>query len=272
MKIVALVENTCANGRLEVEHGLCLYVETPHHRLLLDSGASDLFLKNAGIMHTDLSLIDTVVLSHGHNDHGGGLSCFLQCNSVAKIYMQTSAFGEYYSIHEAPKFIGLDSELKKTSRIVMLNGYMRIDDELEIFAGIVSNRPVPSANGTLKIKTGTGFVQDDFRHEQCLVITVGEKRILLSGCAHHGILNILDEFRSIYETEPDVVISGFHLKKKTAYTADDIREIRGIARELKSFRSVFYTCHCTGEEAFAVMKEVMGGRLHYLHCGDVLEF
>ena len=173
-----------------------------------------------------------------------------------------------YQLHD-PSF---DSELKKSSRIVMLNGSMRIDDELEIFAGIVSNRPVPSANGTLKIKTGTGFVQDDFRHEQCLVITVGEKRILLSGCAHHGILNILDEFRSIYETEPDVVISGFHLKKKTAYTADDIREIRGIARELKSFRSVFYTCHCTGEEAFAVMKEVMGDRLHYLHCGDVLEF
>ena len=72
MIIKVLSENTAASDEFGCEHGLSLYVETGKHRLLFDTGASDLFAKNAARLGVELSAVDTAVLSHGHYDHGGG--------------------------------------------------------------------------------------------------------------------------------------------------------------------------------------------------------
>lgn len=88
MKIVTLVENICGNDLCGCEHGLSLYVETEHHKLLLDTGASDLFFENAKKLDIDLCQVDTVILSHGHYDHGGGILKFVEINPHATIYMQ----------------------------------------------------------------------------------------------------------------------------------------------------------------------------------------
>ena len=106
-------------------------------------------------------------------------------------------------------------------------GIYRIDDELSIFSGIGNEHPIPSTNLRLKRKTDAGFVQDDFGHEQCLVIREGAKSVLLSGCAHHGILNILDRYYELYGDDPDVVISGFHMMRKNGYPDEDINMIIG---------------------------------------------
>ena len=66
-------------------------------------------------------------------------------------------------------------------------------------------------------------MQDTFAHEQCLVITQDDGRTLLSGCAHNGIVNILDRYYAVYGSYPDRVISGFHMMQKTEYTKEDIR-------------------------------------------------
>ncbi len=94
------------------------------------------------------------------------------------------------------------------------------------------------------------------------------RRVLMSGCAHNGILSILDECRKRYGTSPDAVISGFHLMKKTGYSDEEIREIVDIANELKKYPTKFYTCHCTGVPAFKVMKHFMGDQLEYVHSGE----
>lgn len=272
MKIVTLVENTASGCTLGAEHGLCLYVETRKHRLLMDTGASDLLLRNAAALNVDLTNVDTVVLSHGHNDHGGGLPFFLKINGWAQVYVQKSAFDSYYSIHEKPVFIGLPGEISGNPRIVTVNEVRHIDEELEIFSGIGVYEPVPSANRTLWVMKNGMFMQDDFRHEQCLVINEDGHRVLMSGCAHHGILNIMREYVKRFGTVPDAVISGFHLRKKTAYTDDDLAEIRNMAEKLLNYGTVFYTCHCTGDEPFDVMKSVMGDRLFRIRSGDILNF
>ena len=100
------------------------------------------------------------------------------------------------------------------------------------------------------------------------MIEEDSKRVLISGCAHNGILNILDKFRELYNTWPDAVISGFHLKKKSGYTQEDLDNIRQIAEELSKLPTKFYTGHCTGEEPYGMMKEIMGEQLIYLHSGD----
>jgi 7,8-dihydropterin-6-yl-methyl-4-(beta-D-ribofuranosyl)aminobenzene 5'-phosphate synthase len=133
------------------------------------------------------------------------------------------------------------------------------------------NEPVnrrPFTNSRLKEKVDGSYVQDEFRHEQYIVITEGNRKILISGCAHNGILNILGEYKRKYGTEPDAVISGFHLMKKSGYTDDEIAEIIGTAKRLKEYHTTFYTCHCTGVTAYESMRCIMGNQLKYVHSGE----
>lgn len=147
-------------------------------------------------------------------------------------------------------------------------GIFRIDDELSLFSGIGNTYPVPSANRNLRVKTKQGLRQDDFRHEQCLVVSEGGRKVLLSGCAHHGILNVLDRYRELFGGEPDVAISGFHMMKKSGYSEEDLDMIADTAKELSKVNTVFCTGHCTGTEPFEAMKKIMGGQLRYVHSGD----
>ena len=293
MRIINLAENTEGAAGCGFEHGLCFYIETEHHKLLMDTGQSDLFIKNAEKLGVDLTKVDTVVLSHGHYDHGGGILPFAEINPDAKIYVQASAFGEYYSIDSKgqPHYIGLAEGIRELPQIVVVgskpdsaekedaqsevdtegsfeDGIYRIDDELSLFTGIGNEHPIPSANQRLMKKTEEDMVQDDFSHEQCLVINEGTKSVLLSGCAHHGILNILDRYRELYGGDPDVVISGFHMMKRHGYSDADITMIIDTALELRKLRTVFYTGHCTGVEPYNAMKKLMGDKLHYVHSGD----
>ena len=264
MRIINLVENTEGASGCGVEHGLCFYIETEKHKLLMDTGQTGLLLENAEKLGIDLTQVDTVVLSHGHYDHGGGILPFAKINLTAKIYVPEAAFGEYYSMNKAgePHYIGLAKEIQELPQVVTVSTkeeIYRIDDELSLFSGIGSEHAVPSTNQRLKKKTEEGYVQDDFAHEQCLVISEGVKKVLLSGCAHHGILNI---------EEPDFVISGFHMMKKHSYTDEDINMIIDTALALRQYKTVFYTGHCTGVEPYNAMKKLMGNQLHYVHSGD----
>ena len=274
MRIVCLIENTEGKAGCGIEHGLCLYVETERHKLLLDTGASELFINNAELKGVDLTKVDTVVISHGHSDHGGGLEAFSRINPTAKIYMQESAEGEYYSQHEPDqeaKYIGLAPEAKDLPQIVRIHGNVTIDEELSVFTCVSDERPIPSANRALREKKEDCFVPDEFRHEQYLVIQEGNLQVLFSGCCHHGIRNVLAAYRKLYGRDPDDVISGFHLLQRKGYSDEDVEEIVDTAHALKEFNTVFYTGHCTGEKPYEVMKGIMGDQLQYMHCGDEIK-
>lgn len=269
MKIINLMENTEGVAGCVYEHGLSFYIETPKHKILLDTGASDKILANAKVLGIDLSKVDTLVLSHGHYDHSGGILAVAAMNPHMKIYMQKNAVLDYF--HPTPeeeRYIGIDKAILELSEVVLLDGDRRLDEELSVFSNITGRRLWPQGNLTLKRKSETRFVQDCFDHEQCLVIEAEGQRILLSGCAHNGILNILDKYREVYGEEPDAVISGFHMMKKTDYTPEEMRNIRDTAEELKKYKSYFYTGHCTGLPAFSLLKEIMGDQLTYVHCGE----
>lgn len=269
MKIVTLMENTPGQADCLFEHGLSIYVETAKHKLLVDTGASDKFLNNAEILGVNLLEADTLILSHGHYDHAGGILPFAGRNDKADIYLQKSAMDAFYhKDEEQERYIGIAPEISKLPKVKLMEGNYRIDEELFLFTGVTQRRLWPSGNKVLKVKRGEEFIQDEFIHEQYLVIEEDSKRVLISGCAHNGILNILDKFRELYNTWPDAVISGFHLKKKSGYTQEDLDNIRQIAQELSKLQTTFYTGHCTGEEPYGMMKEIMGEQLIYLHSGD----
>ena len=104
---------------------------------------------------------------------------------------------------------------------------------------------------------------EDFRHEQYLLIEESGKKICFSGCSHKGILNIVRWFR------PDVLVGGFHFMKLDP-EGDGAEPLRQAARQLTAYPTVYYTGHCTGEKQFAFLKRIMGEQLQALSAGTVL--
>ncbi len=274
MKIVNLVENTAGASSCGMAHGLCFYVETKKHRLLIDSGPSgDLLLSNAEKKGVDLTKVDLVFLSHGHYDHGGGLAAFYGINPDAKIYAQKGADGAFYAFREDGEahYIGLPDEVKALPGIVWIEGDEVIDEEITLISGLAGDRLMPPGNAHIRMMKDGALGQDSFSHEMCVAVTENGQTALFSGCAHSGILNILHRYREVCGGEPDYVFSGFHMRKHTGFTDDDIRVILETAQELKEYADTkFYTCHCTGIGPYEVMKRVMGSRLSYIHCGEEL--
>ena len=114
MRIINLVENELGETDCEAVHGLSFYVETDNHKLPFDASPSDLVIRNAQKLGVDLTAIDTVILSHGHYDHSGGILPFMEMNPRAKIYMQHNAGGEYYAFDGGDKgfrYIGIDKKI-----------------------------------------------------------------------------------------------------------------------------------------------------------------
>ena len=268
MHIVTLMENTEGFPGCTFEHGLSFYAETAHHKILLDTGASDGFMANAELLGVDLSQVDTVILSHGHSDHTGGVLPFTKINPKARIYLRDCAGADFFHVGEdGIRYIGIDKQLLDLPQLVSVSRNLKLDDEIDIFTNITGRRCYSTSNDALRIRLGDRYKADPFRHEMCTVLHDEGRNYLFSGCAHNGILNILDSYHSLYGGWPDVVLTGFHFMKKDEYTEAERKNILTVAEELTSVPAVFYSGHCTGEAAFAMMKELMGDQLQELHSG-----
>lgn len=273
MKVTTIIENTEGADGCVPLHGLSFFVETDAHRILFDAGPSDEALRNAERLGIDLRTVDMAVLSHGHYDHSGGLPAFAALNPTAKIYMQRRAGGENYAFDGPEKgyrYIGIDKSILNLPQVCLIDGDARIDDEVSLFKVSRRAHPLPSTNKRIVMKSGDGYVQDDFAHEQSMYVRSGGKRVLLAGCAHSGILNIMEAFVDAFGRDelPHAVFGGFHLMRKTGYDDADRAEQLEIARRLREYPCKFYTCHCTGLEPYELMKSVMGDQLAYVHTGE----
>ena len=261
MKLITLIENTTCDEALACEHGLSLYIEACGQRILFDAGQTGAFADNAEKMGVDLSQVDLCILSHGHYDHGGGLKRFLEVNDHAKVYVSRHAFGDYYNAEE--KYIGLDWELLSEERIVFVGDNLTLSDTLSLHS--CSNYPqvyFTPAYG-MQVKRRDQLEADDFRHEMYLLIREGERRIIVSGCSHRGVMNLKTWFA------PDVLIGGFHLMKLDP--EKEATRLKFTALELMKQETVYYTGHCTGDAQYDALKIHMGERLQRLTTGAVFE-
>ncbi len=265
MKLTVLTENTACRADLTAVHGLSLLLETGDTRLLLDVGPGEEFLHNANALGIDLRAVDLCVISHGHDDHGGGLGRFLRENDHAPVYLAEGAFDPHFA---GEVDIGLDVSLQAHPRVRLAGALEKLSDQITLFSQVPGDTLVPAANRGLLDGRGP----DAFSHEQDLLISEGDRLYLFGGCAHRGIVNILERAKEIAGRYPDVVVSGFHLAAGgTGKCMADAVYLDKLSEVLLKTGAVFYSCHCTGPAALEELKARMPGRLESISTGTVLE-
>lgn len=259
MKWTVLSDNRAKDPSFMTEHGLSILLETERYRILLDTGASDVFILNAKRMGIDLGSVDYVFISHGHSDHAGGLRHFMDVNKRAKVIASPEAVnGMFYSRRNDLHSITTMWPEGMGERLIMVDHTCEVADGIHIMAHIPHTHPMPKGNRHLFIKDAEGnFFLDDFRHELALY-TGG---LLFTGCAHSGLENIL----AACPWPVRSVVGGFHLLD--GHESRD--ELVGLAQRLTDNypHTVFHTSHCTGDIAYAIMKKAMATRLHAFCCG-----
>lgn len=268
MKISVLVENTSRDNYC-TEHGLSLYIALNSGKnILFDMGQGNLFLKNAQLLGCDIKDVDSAIISHGHYDHGGGLRYFMNLNDKANVYIQQAAFEPHYSMKEfGLKYIGLDESLKTDfcDRLVMCGGICALSEGVTLFTCSENIYTQPEGNSLLYGSDKKS--NDDFSHEQSVLITEGDRVVLFAGCAHCGILNIMHTAEKLSSRKITHVIAGFHLMK-----TNDNEQLMTLAQGLLSHETCsYYTLHCTGTEQYEMLRQYMNNRICYLSCGDSIE-
>ena len=271
MKITALVENTTNNPALGTQHGLSFYIEANGRKILFDMGECGLFLRNAEKLGIDISAVDLAIISHGHSDHGGGLGAFLSHNENAPVYLNRRAFGHYYTKRmQMPVYIGLDQELERSRRMIFVDDFTELGNGLTLFSGVTGREYASPSNARLFMRKGQRMEPDDSLHEQDLLIQEDGKAVLIGGCAHCGIVNFLEHAKAVLGRSPDIVVSGFHLYESGLSMKEESKFVGSVAKRLRQEPTHYYTCHCTGQRPFEVMKEDLGQQLQYIAAGDTV--
>lgn len=269
MIIKILMENTAQDSGLIAEHGLSLYIQTNTRRILFDAGQSSAFADNAARMGVDLSKIDLCVLSHGHYDHSDGLPAFFRENSRARVYMRGSARKRYYGVKEGkPRYIGVNREIfrRHGDRICFVQGRQELLPGVWLLPHSTAGLESIAARSDLYVRRGLRLRPDDFSHEQSLVLDTEQGLVIFNSCSHAGADNIISEVAAAFPgRQIHSLIGGLHLYK---LSDGEVRAFAGRVRQSGIAR--LYTGHCTGERAFAVLKEELGDAAAQLHTGLVI--
>lgn len=273
MEIVCLVENQKEDSHLESEHGLSLFIDNGHEKILFDTGATDKLVGNASKMGVELEEVDLVVISHGHRDHGGGLKSFFKINRDAPVYMGQGADRKHLRVDAgSSKDIGLDKDILEeyAHRIRFLEGSTRLNENLCILTSIPHTHDVPEGNQLLYEEHDSKLVPDSFRHELIMILEKEGGLLVFTGCSHSGILNILDAVVEYFPDTPILaVFGGLHLMIPPDDSMVNSAEVEMIARKLLEYHiGKIYTGHCTGTQAYHVLKKIMGDGIEYFDTGS----
>lgn len=270
MKATVLVDNI-KNGDILGEWGLSIYIEYGEKRILLDTGASNLFIDNARKLNISLEKIDMAVLSHAHYDHAGGMGNFLKLNDKALFYLQDGCAENCYArkwiFH---KYIGIPKGIlaEHKDRIVYASGNYEICDGVHLIPHTTAGLEKIGKREGMYQKSTAGWKPDNFCHEQSLVFDTPKGLVILNSCSHGGAVNIINEVAEIYpEKEVLALIGGFHIFNKSE------SEVRELAQKIKNTGIKYvYTGHCTGRRSFKILREELGDMVRQLRAGLIMEF
>ncbi len=271
MLIKSLMDDYCPRRGFRSEHGLSFYIEARGKRILFDTSQSGAFLHNAALLGIKLDELDAIVLSHGHYDHGGGLEALAERLGPALPPVYAGVGFERAKYSQTPALredIGVD-QVPLTSRGVRIEsvGERRsLGPGLHMLPGAPLG-PHASLSPRLRVVKDGVEEEDQFDEELSLIIEEEDGLVVISGCAHRGIVNIVGDALAAFPGQAlKAVIGGFHLGDAS------LGELRAVAEELAAMKpELLYCCHCTGPRGFAALWAAMGERVRWLSCGMAVE-
>ncbi len=279
LRLTIVVENsaTLSSSSVWAQHGLSIFLELgfgqKRMKLLLDTGASpEVMLHNADALDLDLSKIDLICLSHGHYDHTGGLMGVLQrLNERVCVLAHPDIFAPKLKARPALEFIGLPfsrTELDAAGAIML-----DCQGPVIVAPGVMTTGEVPrietfeKVEGFWTVKDGQ-YCPDSIPDDQALAINLpGKGLVVITGCAHAGIINTITYARKIMGVEElYAVIGGFHLM------GADNKRIDSTAEELQRLDpTIIRPGHCTGQKAVCRLQKALGDRCQPLAAGDSIQ-
>lgn len=276
VKITILVENTVPLSDFTGEHGFAALIETDAAKILFDVGNKGTLIENGRLLNVSLKDIDAVVLSHGHYDHTGALLALLKETGPKDIYAHSNLFAHRVVPLGNGRFIEPGCPYSQQQIEAAGGKLIFIDDFREIYPGIHYSGEIPRTNdfedvgggGKFKVLINDELHEDRLPDDIAIIIDHPQGLIILSGCAHSGILNIMEY--AIKRTGKDKIlafIGGTHL-----FDAAQER-INRTMQALKEFNfEKLAVCHCTGFHAEASLYNSFPGKVVKAEVGSKFEF
>lgn len=265
MRIVTLIENLVYKQGLVAEHGLSVYIETNGFRLLFDTGQTGLFAQNAQKMGIDLARIDALVLSHGHYDHTGGLTTFLQLNHHAPVYGKKDLFEAKYHGYHRPIGMTISREQLGT-RFIEVVAPIELPEGIHIMPDIPLHNPYDTHFGEMYKEANGQFVRDDFTDELFVAIDKDEQVNVLTACSHRGVANICQTAISHFNLPLGIVLGGFHTSGSKPESVEHLTKWF----ERANPKSIG-VCHCSGLNTYTTFLKTFGNRVFYNYSGTGLD-
>lgn len=249
MEISILTDNA-AGIYTAAEHGLSCLIEHDGRRILFDTGQSDLFLRNAEIMNIDMDSVDTIVLSHGHYDHGNGLKYL----GGGTLICHPACFDKKYG-RGGKKYIGLygnRDELEKKFNLICSAEPYRITENIVFLGEIPRVADYESKETYFTFEDGSpDYIMDD----SAVALIHEEGLFVITGCGHAGVVNTLEHALKVTgEKRIYGIMGGFHLKDNNQQTKQTIKYLQ--EKEAKQV----YPSHCTALSAMAAFYDAFGMR------------
>lgn len=270
MKLITLLENESIHRGLLSAHGFSAYIEFGDVKILFDLGPNDYYLENAKELNVPIMDVDILVISHGHYDHGTNIQGFLDMNDHAQVYISKYAFDQFVHQKVLKHPIGIQKP-KSMDRVHLITKDTDILAGIKVIAEVTNERNILS-DTQMKVNRKGTFIEDDFRHELYLLLIDGSQRVLLSGCSHKGIQNIVHQVEEREQLTLTHVIGGFHFMRYDETHKKEKEYLTAVGKEFHQKRNtIFFTCHCTGDAAYTILKDHMQDNLFPIHTGTVLD-
>jgi 7,8-dihydropterin-6-yl-methyl-4-(beta-D-ribofuranosyl)aminobenzene 5'-phosphate synthase len=273
-RITTLSENTASMGDFIAEWGLSILVETDTAKILIDTGKGYSCVHNADSLGIDLRTIDTIVLSHGHHDHTGGLREVLRrMRKKVEVIAHPDIWQSKYSCRksEAPMYIGIpftQSELESLGACFVLK-----DTPVKINSSVMTTGEIPmvtsfeTVDDALFVKEAAGLEPDRVMDDQALIIKTEAGLIVILGCAHRGMVNTLYHARQLTGEETiSAVIGGSHL---VSASEERLWQTAAVLRELQIQRLAL--CHCTDLKAISLLSREFGEAVLFNKAGSAID-
>jgi 7,8-dihydropterin-6-yl-methyl-4-(beta-D-ribofuranosyl)aminobenzene 5'-phosphate synthase len=273
-KITTLIENNSSiNSNLYNEHGLSLYLQIGEMNILFDTGKSGDFIKNADKLDVDLNNLKYIVLSHGHYDHSGGFTKLVEkVKTPYKLIIGKGFFNNKYRLTEEGtyKYNGnsFDEEFVRKNNIeikYIQQDSFYITEDIIIFSNFKRNNNYEKMNKNFQIKEDGKYALDNFEDEIIVSVKSSKGLILIVGCSHIGIVNIIQTIKERINMDIYGIVGGTHLIE-----ADELRLNSTIDFLKENNVQILGLSHCTGEKALEKIKLEFKDQFVYNNTGNII--